>query len=395
MKPYFATLLASALLSAPALAQDYSRLAGGPGGDQAEYSGGPVGPVTGSVPGPQVIEIWDGQQWRSYDYCQSRGGCVSNTPPPDYVPRQDVSYRTDVRIPDGAPRRFADCPDGTRRETPAGGGDPICIVVHSGGGYRAAEYHEPAPRRVERPIYHIEPPRYEERPRYVERSRFVEPPRYVDPPRYVEPPRQVSPCTYREPRPEYRPCEGYREVEYADSYRYSEHRSYNREWYGQDGRYWRVVDVYSHGADACPCARRGRGFSSCDHRHESDYRYREEAYGYYQDGYYSDDLAWSYAGVRSPVYYGGGGGGGARVFGSLNFPSAGARARSFAGAGAGAGANASASVNTSTRVNVNVGVRGGFRGGGGHHGGGHRGGGYGGGGHRGGGHGGGGHSGGY
>ncbi|MEE2565317.1 hypothetical protein [Hyphobacterium marinum] len=361
MKPYFAALLLSGLLAAPALAQDDSRLAGGPGGDRAEYSGSPVGPVTGSVPGPQVIEIWDGQQWRSYDYCRARGGCVSDTPPPDYVPRQQVSHRTDVRIPDHAPRRFADCPDGTRRETPAGGGDPICIVVHSGSGYRAAEYREPAPRPVARPIYHVEAPRYEERPRHVA------------PPRYVEPPRQVSPCSYREPRPDYRDCGGYRDVEYADTYRYTEHRSYNREWYGQDGRYWRVVDVYSHGADACPCARRGYGYSACDHRHESDYRYREEAYGYYQDGYYSDDLAWSYAGVRSPVYYGGGGGGGARVFGSLNFPSAGARARSFAGAGAGAGAGASATVNTSTRVNVNVGVRGGYGGRGGH--GGHGGGG--------------------
>lgn len=374
MKQFFAVLLVSGALAAPALAQDVGRLAGGPGSDRADYSGSPVGPVTGSIPGPQVIEIWDGQQWRSHEYCRARGGCRSDTPPPDYhQPRPEIGYRADYRIPDQAPRRFADCPEGTRRETPAGGGDPICIVVHSGGGYRAAEYHESAPRD-----YPISPPSRIEEPRDYP----VGPPYRVDRPEYSDPPHYDPPC-YREPapRPDYRPCSGHRDYvddAYTGGYRYTEHRSYNREWHGQDGRYWRVVDVYSHGPDTCSCGRSGRGYSACDHRHESDYRYREEAYGYYQDGYYSDDLAWNYAGVRSPVYYYGGGGGGARVFGSLPLPSAGARARSFAGAGAGAGASASTSVNTSTRVNVNVGVRGGYGGG---HGGGHRGGGHGGGGH--------------
>lgn len=393
MKPFFAAIALIGLSAASAAAQDYSRLAGGPDArasyqDRPEYSGSPIGPVTGSAPGPQVIEIWDGTQWRSHDYCRARGGCSSPTPPPDYQPRHEVNYRTDIQIPSGAPRRFSECPEGTRRETPQTGGDPICIVVHSGGGYRAAEYREPQPRHVEPPTYRIEQPRY------------VEPPRYIEPPRYVEhrpePPRYTPPCVRQQVETYYEasPCGSHRETYYAETSTYREHRSYNREWYGQDGRYWRVVDVRGHGGDACPCSRRDYGYSSCDHRHESDYRHREEAYGYYQDGYYSDDLAWNYAGVRSPVYYGGGGGGAPRVFGSLNLPSAGARA--YGGANAGAGASASTSVNTSTRVNVNVGVRGSYGGGGGHGGYGGRGGGHGGGGYggRGGGHGGGGYGGG-
>ncbi|MAL08187.1 MAG: hypothetical protein CMF74_00790 [Maricaulis sp.] len=343
MRQILASLFALLLLAPAALAQ--GRLIGGPDGDQPEYRGRGGGGATAD--GSGVIEIWDGQQWRPYAYCQSNPCGAYNAA--SY--RQDTGYRgqagtstnlqTYAHLNDGRQYTYADCPAGTRPST-GDNGERICL--RSGGQVTVRD----------------ERPRYQGRDTYREQRTAYDDRRYAFPvsdrPEYrgdYRPP--ASPCQVRREQrhTEYRQDWGgcYQSREWTD-YRRTEYRGdidmrvYPREWYGQDGRYWREVRGGGYSGCACSGYSRDRHYSECGHYdHTTHYEDR---------GYYDDSLAWSYFGGRSGYYGGGGGGGGYRN--ELVLPSAGARARSFAGAGAGAGAGSNVNVNTSTRVNTNVGV---------------------------------------
>lgn len=349
MRQIFASLFALVLSAASAAAQS-GYLEGGPqadyGGDRPEYRGG-----GGDAP-PGTIEIWDGERWRPYAYCQNNPCGTYNA---DRYRRetQHTNVQTYAHL-DGRTYSYADCPAGTEPGV-GDSGERICV------------------RRSGHVSVRDDLPRYEDRPEYrpgyshddrTYRREYRDTRRYAHGGDYRVP---SSPCG--EYRREYRHSgwnDCYRSREWTD-YRRTEYRGdidlrvYPREWYGQDGRYWR--EVRGHGRySGCACTgySRERHYSECGHY---DHTTHYDSYGYYDDG-----LAWSYFGGRSGYYGGAGGGGGFQR--DLVLPSAGARARSFAGAGAGAGANANVSVNTRVNTGVHVRVGGRWRGGG--HGGGCR-----------------------
>lgn len=375
MRQILACLIALIAFAAPAAAQS-GYLAGGPGGDQPEYRG------SGGDAPPGTIEIWDGERWRPYAYCQSNPCGSYNT---DRYRRDE--HRTNVQTYahlDGRDYTYADCPAGTEPSV-GDDGERICLR-RSGRVTTRDDLPRHSPRYEDRaPRYVSHTPRYEERGGYREtydERRYS----YRDEESYRRP---ASPCQARRiERRDYRHSgwnDCYQNREWTD-YRRTVHRGdidlrvYPREWYGQDGRYWREVRG-SGRTSGCACEgfSRDRHYSECGH-YDHTTRY-DGGYGYYDDG-----LAWSYFGARSGAYYGTAGGGGYHR--ELVLPSAGARARALAGASAGTGANANASVSVNTRVNTGVHVRVGGRWGGrgGHGGGGCRsgcghGGGHGGGGH--------------
>lgn len=339
MRQILACLIALTAFAAPAAAQtDY--LAGGPGSDRPEYRGG------GDAP-PGTIEIWDGERWRPYAYCQSNP-CGSYNSGGYRREEHRTNVQTYAHL-DGRDYSYADCPAGTE---PSIGGDGERICLRRSGHVTT---RDDLPRHT---------PRYEERGGYRE---TYDERRYSY--RSDDSYRPASPCPYRrEERRDYRHSDWndcYQSREWTEYRGDIDLRVYPREWYGQDGRYWREVRG-SGGRTGCACEgfSRDRHYSECGHYdHTTHY---DGGYGYYDDG-----LAWSYFGARSGAYYGTSGGGGYHR--DLVLPSAGARARALAGAAAGAGANANASVSVNTRVNTGVHVRvGGRWGGRGGHGGGCR-----------------------
>ncbi|MEN0653133.1 MULTISPECIES: hypothetical protein [Hyphobacterium] len=339
MRQILACLIALIALAAPAAAQP-GYLAGGPDGDRPDYRGG-----GGDAP-PGTIEIWDGESWRPYAYCQSNpcGGYNADRYRRDE--RRSTNVQTYAHL-EGRDYTYADCPAGTE---PSVGDDGERICLRRSGRVTT---RDDLPRHA---------PRYEERGGYREtyderRYSYRDEASYRHRETYRPP---ASPCETRQR--DWSGC--YQSREWTD-YRRTESRGdidlrvYPREWYGQDGRYWREVPG-SGGRSGCACEgySRDRHYSECGHYdHTTHY---DGGYGYYDDG-----LAWSYFGARSGAYYGTAGGGGYHR--ELVLPSAGARARAFAGAGAGAGASANANVSVNTRVNTGVHVRvgggGGWRGG--------------------------------
>ena len=347
MRQILACLFAFLFLVPAAFAQ--GRLAGGPDGDRPEYRGG------ADAPGG-TIEIWDGEQWRPFAYCQSNPCGAYNAA----TYRQDTAYRgqagastniqTYAHLDDGRQYTYADCPEGTRPST-GEAGERICLRSSN-----RVTVRDDLPRHQTRDRYRRDA---YQRDSYRDRRTVQTDQRYTshvsDRPEYRgDYRRPASPCHARQTqrRTEYRQDWGgcYQSREWTD-YRRTEYRGdidmrvYPREWYGQDGRYWREVRGHG-GTSSCACSgfSRDRHFSECGHYDHTTH--------YEGGGYYGDNLAWAYFGGRSG-YYGGGGGGGNYNPG-LVLPSAGARARSYAGAGANAGSGVN--VNTSTRVNTNVGV---------------------------------------
>lgn len=359
MRQLFACFFAALLYAAPAAAQS-GYLAGGPEGDRPEYRGG------GGHGGRAVVEIWDGEQWRPYAYCQTNPCGTYNA----HLYRDGDDHRADVhtyaQVGTGQ-YTYADCPAGTEPSI-GDDGERICLR-RSGRVTTRDDLPRHTPRYDDRPEYHPGYGRDDRTYRRHDERHYTYSGtysagggyRYDD---HHAPP--ARPCEYRreERRQGWDDC--YRSREWTDYRRFSyrgdiDLRVYPREWYGQDGRYWREVRGGGYSGCACTGYSRERHYSECGH-YDHTTHYGDRGYGYYDDG-----LAWSYFGVRSPVYYGGGGGSGFRN--ELVLPSAGARARAIAGAGAGAGASANVNVNTRVNTGVHVRIGGGGRWRGGHGGG--------------------------
>ncbi|MEE2526549.1 hypothetical protein V0U79_09235 [Hyphobacterium sp. HN65] len=422
-------LLASALALAaasPVVAQDYERLLGGrdvPPGAQIRFAECPAG-TRQEVPEPGadpicVVDRSSGSSSYSGSYRDEystgytgdySGGYSGHYNGDDggYTANRIGGYITTGRQYVGAGPRpdTADIvynsprpPGGANVRQPTSGRSEFSVGRRTSGRY--SERVEPDTRRMPgHPCVILDPvPTEAEWNARGGPCRLVDIPDNRRPPHY-EPP-HYEPPRYTPPRHEPR-YERPRYVVREDSYyrRESEYTRtrYAREWYGQDGRYWRETSGGGYGGghhDSCGCHDHHHG--GCGHG---------ERYATH------DGVIFPGVGGRSPVYFSGGGGGRVIITG-------GGGGRSFSGAGAGAGSNsasnaaatASSSVNVNTNVNVNTGVRfngggggggyGGHGGGGGYGGhgggggyGGHGGGGYGGGGYRGGGYGGGGYGGG-